>query len=244
MMCSVDRYLPALGVCVAWTLSLSACEDMGNDPLAMAVAPETHGAVLLSDGLPTAPELFSEHDLVGQGGEELNGWWDSWDLDRRDGRRIRTELYPSLAGRLFPYLLEDGVADLLARNEKSLRAVQSAEILLVAKAVEAATEHAWHLHNLAVSALERGRGELALVHAFASADAIREVSPEQVAGALLHQAREALRRNKDAESYSEEELIRIRRLTGGAEQALEAGDYPRAIRRAYYACQLLGAGPG
>jgi hypothetical protein len=68
----------------------------------------------------------------------------------------------------------------------------------VAKAVEAATEHAWHLHNLAVSALERGRGELALVHAFASADAIRE----------------------------------------------EAGDYPRAIRRAYYACQLLGAGPG
>jgi len=240
---SVDRLFLATGVCVVCTLSMSACEDVANDPLAMAVAPETHGAVLL-DGLPTVSDLISEHGLAAQGGEDLDAWWDSWELEARDGRRVRISVYPSVSRRLFPHLMEDGVAGLLARNEESLRAAQAAEILLVAKAVETAMENAWHYHRLAATALARGRGELALAYSLQSADAVREVSPRQVAGALLLQATEALRRNQDAASYSEEELIRIRRLTGGAREALEAGDYPRAIRRAYYACQLLGAGSG
>jgi hypothetical protein len=67
---------------------------------------------------------------------------------------------------------------------------------------------------------------------------------EQLAVALADLAAEGLRRTEGSDAYTEQELSRIRRLTGGAREALEEGDYPRAIRRAYYACRLLGVGPG
>lgn len=233
---------PSAGVCVVLTLLVSGCEDVANDPLAMAVAPETHGAVLLSDGLPTLSDLLTEHGLAGQMGRELDTWWESWELGSLEGQRVRASLYPVVSSVLFPYLLEEGVADLLARNQENLRAAQSVEILLVADAVDAALQRAWRYHNQAVEALGRGDAETALSLALRSADAIREISPEQVARELIQQADEAFRRNGESASYTEEELIRIRRLTSGAEEALAIGDYPRAIRRAYYACQLLGAG--
>ena len=74
-------------------------------------------------------------------------------------------------------------------------------------------------------------------------DILREISPKQVAQGLVEKATEAWRRNQESETYSGEELTRIRRLTMGAIEALAEGDYPQAIRRAYYACQLLGADP-
>lgn len=229
--------------CVVLTLPASACEDMGNDPLATAVAPETHGAVLLSEGLPTLSDLLTRHGLAGRAQIYLDAWWRSWDLGPPDGQKVRATLYSPVSAVLYPYLLEEGVATLLAENEKALKAATAVELLLVADAVEAAMKNAWRYHNQAVDALGRGMGELSLSLALHSADAVREVSPEQVARALLQQADEALRRNREVVPYSEEELIRIRRLTNGAAEALEAGDYPRAIRRAYYACQLLGVGP-
>jgi len=82
-----------------------------------------------------------------------------------------------------------------------------------------------------------------LAFAFRAADALWQVSPRQVATELIERAEKFLGRNPAFGSYSQEELIRIRRLMYGASEALDAGDYPRAIRRAYYACQLLGANP-
>jgi hypothetical protein len=74
-------------------------------------------------------------------------------------------------------------------------------------------------------------------------DALWEVSPQQVAFELVRKAEGDYGRIRASDTYSEEELTRIRRLTTGAAEALEEGDYPLAIRRAYYACQLLGAYP-
>jgi hypothetical protein len=68
--------------------------------------------------------------------------------------------------------------------------------------------------------------------------------PELLATTLAELADERLRRTEGSGTYSEQELTRIRRLTGGAREALDEGDYPRAIRRAYYACRLLGVEPG
>jgi len=231
-----------VGMCVVLTLLSSACEDMGRDPLAMAVAAETHGAVLLTEGLPTLSQLVTEHGLAAQVGWELDTWWQSWELSAEEGRSVRGSLYSPVASALFPYYLDEGVAELLDRNEQNLRAAQSVEILLAGDAVDAAMENAWKYHNQAVDALGQGDAEAALALALRSADAIREISPEQVARGLLQQAEEAFRRKGDSGPYTEEELTRIRRLTSGAEEALAIGDYPRAIRRAYYACQLLGAG--
>ena len=241
---SIQHLLLSAGTCVALTLAPSACEDMANDPLAMAVAPETHGAVLLSEGLPTVSDLLSKHGLAAQTKEYLDTWWESWELGPEEGPEARESVYPPAAEALYPFLLEEGVAALLAENENALKAAQAVELLLVADAVDAAMDQAWRYHNQAVEALGRGNGEASLGLALRSADAVREVSPEQVARALLQHASEALRRNRDVVPYSVEELTRIRRLTSGAQEALEAGDYPRAIRRAYYACQLLGAGQG
>ena len=88
-----------------------------------------------------------------------------------------------------------------------------------------------------------GDGWAAIEAMLRSADALRSVSPYQVASGLLNRARMSLRRIGELPSYSQEELAQIRRLTSGAEEAFADGDYPRAIRRAYYACQLLGADP-
>ncbi|MGW8268665.1 MAG: hypothetical protein ACWGSQ_20030, partial [Longimicrobiales bacterium] len=237
-------HLPSCAAaCVVLTLSASACEDLGNDPLATAVAPETHGAVLLTEGLPTLSDLLARHGLAEPAESYLDTWWRSWDLGFPEGQKVRATLYSPVSATLYPYLLEEGVAALLAENEKALKAARAVELLLVADAVEGAMRNAWRYHDQAVDALGRGLGELSLSLALRSADAVREVSPEQVARALLQQANDALRRNREVVPYSEEELIRIRRLTNGAAEALESGDYPRAIRRAYYACQLLGVGP-
>jgi hypothetical protein len=243
----VDRTIlrpAALFACVATTLVVSACEDFSEDPLATSVAAETHGAVLFAEGLPTLSELAEAHGIEPAVKPELDLWWDSWNLAPAEGGEVRSALYAPLSHALYPFLLDDGVAELLTQNEKSLLAAQGAGVLPIADAVDAAMEKAWDRHQRAVLSLGKGEGETALSFALQSADAVQEVSPEQVARALLSKASDAMRRNLEVVTYSEEELTRIRRLTLGAEEALEAGDYPRAIRRAYYACQLLGAGPG
>ncbi len=234
----------AVFACVVTTLTVSACEDFGDDPLATSVAPETHGAVLFAEGLPTLSELAELHGVGPAVKPELDLWWDSWNLAPAEGGEVRAALYQPLSHALFPFLLDDGVSELLSQNERSLLAAQGAGVLPIADAVDAAMEKAWDRHQRAVLSLGKGEGETALSFALQSADAVREVSPEQVARALLTKASDAMRRKLGVVTYSEEELTRIRRLTLGAEEALEAGDYPRAIRRAYYACQLLGAGPG
>ena len=100
-------------MCVALTLLVTACEDMANDPLAMAVAPETHGAVLLTEGMPTVSDMVAEHGLVAHVAGELDAWWASWDLETGEGAKVRASVYPTVSRVLYPYLMEEGVADLI-----------------------------------------------------------------------------------------------------------------------------------
>lgn len=232
----------ASGMCVLFTLPVSACQD-ADQGLIMAVAPETHGAIALTGGLPSVPDLVMAQGLEGEGRDDVDAWWDSWTLADADGAQVRQELYPSVSARLYPLLTRRGVTELLTRNEESLRTAKRVGVILANGEIEAALEDALQLHDRAWSALEEGEGERALGLALQSADALREVSPQEVAAGLLEKARESFRRKEGSASYSEEELTRIRRLTSGAREALESGDYPRAIRRAYYACQLLGVDP-
>lgn len=88
-----------------------------------------------------------------------------------------------------------------------------------------------------------GEGQVAELLAGLESD-LGTTDPELLATTLADLADEGLRRTEGSATYSEQELTRIRRLTGGAREALDEGDYPRAIRRAYYACRLLGVEPG
>jgi hypothetical protein len=233
------RMMVPLGMCVLFAHPLSACQDTDQGSIT-AVASETPGAVALSSGLPTVPELVEAQGIEMEGQAEVSAWWDSWRLPDSDGALIREGLYPTLSARLFPLLTRKGVAELLIQNEESLRTAKGVGVVLENAEIELALESALRLHSMAWTALEDGDGEGALGLALHSADALRAVSSQQVASELLSRAQESLRRNDESLTYSLEELTRIRRLTNGAKEALADGDYPRAIRRAYYACQLLG----
>ena len=235
------RGFRTLGWCVISTLSVSGCMDAGTSPLGVAVAPETQDAVLFAVGLATVPRLLSDHGLAVEGAAETEAWWDSWTLSDPDGDRLRSKIYPSASQRLYPVLGLAGIQDVLGRNTLSLDAVGAVAGIVDSQAISHALDHGRGLHSEAWRALGRGEGEGALSLALRTADVLWKVSPHQVATELIERARDALGRNPEFASYSQEELIRIRRLMHGASEALEQGDYPRAIRRAYYACQLLGA---
>jgi hypothetical protein len=217
--------------------------DGGTGPLGVAVAPETEGAVLFAVGLATVPQLLSDHGLVVEGAAETEAWWDSWTLSDSDGARLRSKIYPSATQRLYPVMGLAGIQDVLDRNTLSLDAVRAVGGIVDSEAISDALARGRELHSEAWRVLGQGEGEEALRLALRTADALWKVSPQQVATELIERARDAHGRNPGLASYSQEELIRIRRLMHGASEALEQGDYPRAIRRAYYACQLLGADP-
>jgi len=207
------------------------------------VSPDTPGLPLFSEDISTVPRLLSDHGMDLEAAAEVEGWWDSWTMSDSEGVELRSKIYSSAAQRLFPVMGLAGVQDVLDRNTLGLASVVAVEAIAGSEAVSHALDQARAFHSDAWLALGRGEGEHALRLAFRTADALWEVSPEEVAKELIERATDALGRIPAAGSYSEEELVRIRRLMYGASEALEDGDYPGAIRRAYYACQLLGADP-
>lgn len=232
-----------LGMCVLGTLPLSACQDMDHNPLALAVAPETYGAVLFSEELVTVPHLLSEEGLEAEGSAETEAWWESWRVGGDEGARLRALVYSSATRRLFPVLGEAGVSELLARHGEGLAAAEQIRPFLASEAVRSSLRRAASLHAEARASLGNGEAEVALGLVLRSADALWEVTPLQVASELVERAGGALGRIPEPVPYSQQELTRIRRLLNGAKEALGQGDYPLAIRRAYYACQLLGVDP-
>jgi hypothetical protein len=230
-----------VGLCVVGTLAVSACQDAQNNPLALALAPETHGAVLSPEQLPSVPHLLSDQGMAGEGSAEAEAWWESWRLGGDDGANLRSLVYPHAVQRLYPVLGRAGVGELLKGNGENLSAAETTPSVLASEGVREALQRALELHEAAWAVLEEeGDGEEALLLALRSADALWEVTPERVALDLVERAQEALRRNHGPSAYSQQELTRIRRLLNGASEALGERDYPLAIRRAYYACQLLG----
>jgi hypothetical protein len=227
-------------MCVAGTLALSGCQDAQHNPLALALSPETHGAVLSSEQLPSVPHLLKDQGMAAEGAAEAEAWWESWRLGGEEGAHLRSLVYPHIVHRLYPVLGRVGVGELLRTNHQGLAFAGNTPSVLASAAVRGALERALELHQEASRALGDGRGEEALLLALRSADALWEVTPERVALDLVERAHAALRRNGEQLPYSQQELTRIRRLLNGAEEALGERDYPLAIRRAYYACQLLG----
>jgi hypothetical protein len=235
------RRLLFAGLCVAATLAVYACQDVQDNPLALAVASETHGAVLFAEELPSLPRLLGDNGMAGEGSAEADAWWESWRLGGAEGAQLRSLVYSSAIQRLYPVLGDAGVGEFLKANDERLSAAGSARSLVDSESIGRAFERATGLHGEAWAALSEGNGEEALLLALRSVDVLWEVTPEQVALELVERAHDALRRNEGSVPYTHQELTRIRRLMNGAREALGEGDHPLAIRRAFYACQLLGA---
>lgn len=237
----LSRSVGFLGVCVFFTLPLSSCADAESHPLALAVASETHGAVLLGEDLPTVPNLLAG-TLAGHDEPALSAsWWDSWQLEEARGVEARQQIYPLVAYLLASEMSDSGVEELLDRVESNIASVNGVAIHLDPGIIGPALRQARQLHREAADAWAGGDPTASLKLVLETADVLWSLSPQRVAMGLIKEASETLGRKDSRASYSEEELIRIRRLIFGAKEALGEEDYPGAIRRAYYACQLLGA---
>lgn len=223
-------------------LLAAACQDAPTDPVARIVTPETAVSVALGVVLP-GPELWLGEDpgdpaLL----DAVARWRMSWDRPVSEGRAARDGLRAGLARGLAPLLgpgrvreEEDRLAEGIARAKELPEDDLGPDI--VARLGEAVAAH-----TRAARARRAGDATVALHNVLEGSDILREVGPEAVARALVAEVAELHGRLSDDDAYSDQDRERLGRLLTGGRQALDDGDWVRAIRRAYYAKGLLSAG--
>lgn len=236
----IRRPPTAFFLCLLVTLGVSGC-DAEEDPLAVVVAEETRGALALSMGVPALPDLVRDADAQDGLEAALDRWSSSWGRPEAEGRRLRRHAYdealPAVAASLGPVR----IGDELERLRRALDAVGDLPEATLPAGFRDRIRGASELEREGREALESGRAGEALRRVVAGGDLLREIGPRNVALYLVERADEALERVRHGRLVrSERDARRGSRMVLGAREALEENDFPLAIRRAYYACHLLG----
>jgi hypothetical protein len=225
----------------ALALGAAACHDAPTDPLATLVTPETAPALAVEAILPTLPELAARTGTEARLSEPVMDWVGSWN-DPEGGEALRRTAVERAAPVLAEALGPGGATQALAplfQVARSLAALDPAPPPLAPMLAEVARGVA-----NARDALDAGRPAVALREGLYAADRVRSASPEQVARALVARGEQALASLTDPARDPGPDQERGVQLLRRARQALDAGDYPRAVQRAFYGCQLLQAAPG
>lgn len=207
-------------------------------------SPETMPALQFRADLPSLPDLMSEWDRNPSATELLRDWQRSWDLPGENGRAVRSELNRAGALLLAAKADRSRVEAPLTQLDRALSAVAAnlpGDRLPGELAPQVARAAA--SRDQAAEALEAGDLPEAIRHTLDGSDALRGITPEALAGGLVAAAEDKIRRNGGKASYAGQTLERAERLTVGARMALEGEAPILALRRAWYALQLLnGAG--
>jgi hypothetical protein len=251
----------AMGLFATATLLLAGCTDTPTQP-AMLVTPETQAAIKLASSLPTLPEFVTKaHTADVPAGSTLGEAetrramlthaQNSWQLaevlgNSEEARALRIQAYDEAVPALAPILSDDDVA---AAQQRLLDWA-----VLAGSVVQAAAKRPDALPGFA-DALRQGKTLIehgvqdrlagdraaALERTLEAADVLAATTPRGVALSLTRAAESALvvAQRTPPDRLSAEELQRAARLVRSAREALADGDYERAIRRAYYARQLL-----
>lgn len=222
-------------------LMAAGCKDAPTDPVARIVTPETAVSVALGVVLP-APDVWLPDDPDPALADAAARWRMSWDLPEAEGRTERAALYPSLAEGLLPVIGAGRVREEEARLAEGIARARALPAEELGPRILARLTEADRAHGRALRELRGGDPQGALQWVLQGADILREVGPEAVARALVSEVRALQGRKIEEGTYSEEERVRLDRLVLGSTQALEEGDWVRAIRRAYYAKGLLTDG--
>lgn len=221
-------------------LALGGCRDSQNDPMAVLVAAETHGALAAAERLPGLPELNRETRDDAELARADRLWLESWTASEDEGRGLRADAYERAVPILAPRLGSAGIEAALSAVWDVLEASSALDPAQTPAFVQTGLTLGAALAGEADQALEARDLQRALRLTLEASDRLRELAPREVAVRLISEAEAALGRNSDAVSYSELDLERSRHLLVSAGQAMDDADYLRAIRRAYYACRLLG----
>ncbi|MDT8342078.1 MAG: hypothetical protein RQ751_11255 [Longimicrobiales bacterium] len=222
------RVLAAAGILAALA---AACHDSPSDPLSGITTVETAPSLAITREVPTLDRLAGGGAGSGELAEAVREWRASWDDPDGEVWRVaaRARALPELHARTGDRGAQRALAELFwLRGETERHALLPAEL-------RGPLDEARLLLDRGEAALEAGRGEEALGWALAAADRVRAVTSEAVARRLMGQG-ERLLADPPAEGVDVE---RARHLMNGAHRALAAGDYPLAIRRAYYARQVV-----
>ncbi len=230
---------------------LAACADAPRDPVALLVAPEARAALEVGASLPGLPELVrraTPEGTVVPALVEAEALWREAEAsgDPALAEVLRDSSYV-LAGPALAVGLDSAtLGGVQARLERWIAlaggVVRHAEFHDLAEALnEAGTDLA-----AARAAHARGDSVGAVVATLRASDRLEQTTPQAVASRLSAEDEAAVARaqqlaGKVISADSRLRLERIDRLVRGARQALSAGHYEMAIRRAYYARQLLMA---
>ena len=228
-----------LGAAALAGLCLAGCRDAPGDPLAALVAPETQGALALRAELPALPDLAVRGGVEERVEEALELWELSWTGDPAESRELRAEAYRRAAPEVADALGREEARRMLDDMGLALSAVATLDEAALEADLRAEVARARTLHRKAERALDAGdlAGTFALE--MEAADALRAIAPPVVANSLLIRAEAALEADADT-ALSEEDRERVERMVEGARRAADAEEWSRAIRRAFYASQLLG----
>lgn len=230
---------------------LTACADAPRDPVALLVAPEARAALEVGASLPGLPELVRRASPDGISAPELGEAEALWreaegTVDAELAAMLRDSAYALAAPRLAAALDSATLAGVQGRLERWITlasgVIRHAEFHDLAEALTDANAEL----TTARTAWARGDSAGAIVATLRASDRLAETTPQAVASrlsaqdeAVLARARQLAGKSLSPESHLR--LERIDRLVRGARQALSAGHYEMAIRRAYYARQLLMA---
>ncbi|MBI4540057.1 MAG: hypothetical protein HY704_11180 [Gemmatimonadetes bacterium] len=231
---SIVSIVAVLGV------TLVACRDAPVEPSVLLVAGEARAAVSLQGEVPSLPGLARDLKLEAELGTALELWMRGWTLPEAEGAALREAAYaeaiPVLAGALAPAAV-DSLLTMLDRWRRMVAGLNGGA--LPGPLGEAVVRI---LEELAAGrrALSDAVPSLAILSALRASDLLRGVSSPVVADMLIRDAAQRLAERPDT-GAAPLSVRRARRLVQGARHAFEAGDFDRAIRRAYYATRLLEA---
>lgn len=229
--------------CLFVTLAVSACHDADADPTAVLVTEESRPALLVDVELPSLPDLVGKTGTLERLAGAIDLWIGSWDEESAGSEALREEAYVRASGPLARALGPAAVRDAHLRLGAALDAAATLPADVTSPEMAARIAEAERYRDRAAKALDEGRHADALVGTLRGSDALRAVGPEGVARTLVARAERRLtvaRRSDDADRTS---LERGDRLLRGARLALEDRQWSTALRRAYYACQVLGVSP-
>ena len=213
----------------------AGCHDSPTDPLASLVTPETAPALEVEAVLPLLPDLAARTGTEAALSGPVMRWVGSWN-DPAGGQALRRSAVAEAAPVLGEALGTGGATQALApllQVAGSLGDLDGAPADL-APVLDDGRARVERVR----SALADERPGEALREGLIAADRLREASPEQVARALLARGERWLAQVGEQDE-ADPDHARGAVLLERARQALEAGDYPRAVQRAFYACQLL-----
>ncbi len=238
-----------MGLFATATLLLAGCSDVPTQP-ATLVTSETQAALKVASALPTLPELVAKAHASAALDEartaRLAHAQNSWQLAEVLGAgeqsdALRIQAYDEAVPALAPILSDDEIA---VAQKRLLDWAALAGSIVQARALPGFTEALRQGKSLVQQGVQdrlAGDRVAALEKTLTAADVLAATTPRGVALSLTRAAELALAiaQRISPDRLSAEELQRAERLVRSAREALGDEDYERAIRRAYYARQLL-----